>query len=49
MTPVSREKSTRRRRPTERDGIDVIIALEDGKEETGEKDQLKRKEKKSKQ
>ena len=44
-TPVPREKTNRRRRPTQRCGIDVVMTVEDGMEETLETNKMKRKEK----
>ena len=48
-TSFPREKTSRRRPPTQRYGIDLVMAVEDRKEETSGKDKMKRKEKKPKQ
>ena len=44
-TPVPREKLNRRRRPTQRYGIDVVMTVEEGIEENPKNNKMKRKEK----
>ena len=48
-TPLPQEKANRHRRPTQRYGIDVVKAVEDGEENINENNQLKRKSKNPKQ
>ena len=48
-TPLPREKTNRRRRPTQRYGIDVVMTVEDGEETISENTQLKQKSKNLKQ
>ena len=48
-TPLPREKANRRRRPTQRYGIDVVMTVEEGEENINENKQLRRNSKNPKQ
>ena len=48
-TPLPREKTNRRRRPTQRYGIDVVMTVEEGEKNINENNQLKRNSKNPKQ
>ena len=48
-TPLPREKANRRRRPTQRYGIDVVMTVEEGDENIDENKQLRRNSKNPKQ